>query len=73
MQIEINDDFDLAKIVASGQCFRAGLVDSGIYRFITGNNVVYIHETESGLFSVSCNCDEWHSVWVKYFDLDRNY
>lgn len=73
MQIEINDDFDLAKIVASGQCFRAGLVDNGTYRFITGNNVLYIQEAESGLFSVSCDCDEWNSVWVKYFDLDRNY
>lgn len=42
MQIEIQDDFDLAKIVASGQCFRACRMDKGTYRFITGKDVVYI-------------------------------
>lgn len=73
MQIEIQDDFDLAKIVASGQCFRACQLDKGIYRFITGKDVVYIKEMERGVFSVSCEIDEWQSIWVKYFDLNRNY
>lgn len=73
MQIEIHDDFDLEKIVASGQCFRACLMSNGTYRFITGNNVVYMKETEKEIFSVSCEPDEWQDVWVKYFDLNRNY
>jgi len=62
MQIEIQDDFDLAKIVASGQCFRACRMDKGTYRFITGKDVVYIKETESGIFSVSCELDEWQNI-----------
>ena len=73
MQIEIHDDFDLSKIVASGQCFRACLMDNGTYRFVTGNDVVYIKETERGILSVSCELDEWQSIWVEYFDLNRNY
>ena len=73
MQIEIHDDFDLSKIVASGQCFRACLMDNGTYRFVTGNDVVYIKETERGILSVSCELDEWQSIWVEYFDLNRDY
>ncbi len=73
MQIEIHDDFDLDKIVASGQCFRACQVDNETYRFVTGKDVVYMRKTEKGIFSVSCGYDEWQNVWVKYFDLNRNY
>ena len=73
MRIEIHDDFNLRKIVDSGQCFRACIVEDDLYRFVTGNKVVYMRETEKGIFSVSCGLDEWQSTWVKYFDLDRNY
>lgn len=73
MRIEIQDDFNLRKIVESGQCFRACLVDDDIYRFVTGSNVIYIREAERGILSVSCGFDEWQSIWVKYFDLNRNY
>ena len=73
MRVEIQDDFNLRKIVESGQCFRASLIDDDIYRFVTGNNVVYMKETEKGIFSVSCGFNEWQNTWVKYFDLNRNY
>ena len=73
MRVEIQDDFDLRKIVESGQCFRACQVGDGTYRFVTGNNVLYMRETEKGTFSVSCGFDEWQRIWIKYFDMDRNY
>ena len=73
MRVEIQDDFDLRKIVESGQCFRACQVGDGTYRFVTGNNVLYMRETEKGTFSVSCGFDEWKRIWIKYFDMDRNY
>lgn len=43
------------------------------YRFVTGNDVVFMKETEKGISSVSCDFDVRQSVWVKYFDLNRNY
>ena len=73
MHIEIKDDFDLQKIKDSGQCFRIKLLDNGYYRFITGTNVVYIKPLGGYDFDVSCDEDTWGTVWVRYFDLDRNY
>ena len=41
MLIEIQDDFDLEKIALSGQCFRVKQFTDGVYRFITGDNIVF--------------------------------
>ena len=73
LQIEIHDDFDLEKIASCGQCFRAKLFDGGLYRFVSGNYVIYIKETGSHQFSVSCTDDEWKEIWTPYFDLNRSY
>ena len=45
MLVEIQDDFDLEKIALSGQCFRVGRLQDGAYRFISGDEVIYIRET----------------------------
>lgn len=75
--VAIEDDFDLAKIANSGECFRVRTFDDGTYRFITGNNVLYIRQVDgdvlSGRYSVSCSEVDWQRIWVPYFDLDRNY
>ena len=76
MQVFIHDDFDLAKICASGQCFRPGPVSDGKsapYRFITGEHVLCIRCVEGGMYDVSCSEAEWNSVWSPYFDLGRCY
>lgn len=43
-RIEIADDLDLEKIRISGQCFRVKKMDDDAYRFITGDDVLYIKE-----------------------------
>ena len=73
MQIEIQDDFDLGKITLSGQCFRVKLLDEGMFRFVSGDHVIYIKETGNHQFSISCTKDEWEDVWIRYFDLNRSY
>lgn len=73
IQIEIPDDFDLAKTASCGQCFRAKTLDGGLFRFVSGDHVIYIQETEKHKFSVSCSHDEWENIWTCYFDLDRSY
>ena len=72
-QIEILDDFDLAKTASCGQCFRAKPMDDGLYRFVSGNRVVYIKEMGHHQFSVSCTENEWKEIWSLYFDLERSY
>ena len=91
MHITIEDDFDLYKIANCGQCFRAVQIPSSgkyaergsdpLYRFITGNHILYIRSAEPGsdaghlspVYEVSCTKAQWESVWVPYFDLNRNY
>ena len=73
MQISITDDFDLAKIARSGQCFRVKEFDDGNFRFITGREVLYIRPQSAGVFAVSCSEETWEHVWVPYFDLGHNY
>lgn len=73
MLVEILDDFDLEKIALSGQCFRVRRMQDGAYRFICGDEVIYIKETGNHKFSVSCNLDEWRNTWNFYFDLNRCY
>ncbi len=73
MTVFINDDFNLDKIDRSGQCFRVKIFDDDCYRFISGENIVYIREAGEGLFEVSCSEEEWQDIWYPYFDLGRNY
>ena len=73
MQIEIHDDFDLEKIASCGQCFRAKSFDGGLYRFVSGDQVIYIKKIEDNRFSVSCTDEEWKDIWTSYFDLKRSY
>ena len=72
MEIKINDDFDIKKIVDSGQCFRPKEISSGVFRFIVGENILHISGGD-GVFNVDCSADDWERVWKNYFDLDTNY
>ena len=73
MKTVIEDDFDIDKIIASGQCFRAKRLGDGYAIFITGNHLLRIKETGDKSYDVSCSRDIWDAVWHPYFDLDRDY
>ena len=73
MEIRIADDFDLKKIVDSGQCFRPKEIEPGVFRFIIGENILHIREREENLFEADCSAEAWQNVWKNYFDLDTNY
>lgn len=73
MRVEMNDDFDLDKIIKSGQCFRGMCFDSHNYRFVTGEHVIYMQRETPNLYIVSCTSDEWERIWTPFFDLHRSY
>lgn len=73
MQVTISDDFVLRKIADSGQCFRVKEFSGGMFRFITGSEVLYIKKLSATRYEVSCSDEVWKRVWVPYFDLGRNY
>ena len=73
MIISINDDFDLNKIMNSGQCFRVINVGDDTYRFITGQNILFMRKANNNDYDVSCDKNMWNKVWHNYFDLDTDY
>ncbi len=73
MIISINDDFDLNKIMNSGQCFRVINVGDDTYRFITGQNILFMRKTADNRYEVSCDKKICNRVWHNYFDLDTDY
>ena len=74
MHIRIEDDFDLDKIINSGQCFRPCKISEGICRFVTKDSVLYMSSAaDKNEYEVSCSEDEWEKIWKDYFDLDTDY
>lgn len=73
MIVNINDDFDLYRIVESGQCFRPVNLGDDVYRFIYQDNVLYIKNLEANEYEVSCSKEEWEKVWINYFNLEISY
>ena len=75
MQVTVKDDFDLEKIIDSGQCFRGKRLEDGSYRFISGDSVIYLRpkDEESEVYTVSCDKESWETIWFPFFDLQRCY
>ncbi len=78
MKITIQDDFNLEKIMISGQCFRAKRMEDGRYSFVVGDKILHIAAANptveiGGEFEISCSKDEWDQTWKPYFDLANNY
>ena len=73
MVVRITDDFDLRKICDSGQCFRCMPIENSIYRFISGEHVLYIQQADLTEYKISCSSTEWEQIWFPYFDLGRSY
>lgn len=73
MIVTITDDFDLDIIIASGQCFRAKEISEGLFRFISGKDVLYIRRLDTHTYDLNCDQQLWNRVWVPFFSLDINY
>ena len=71
--VKIEDDFDLARIAESGQCFRVKEIQPGLFRFISLNHVLYIKKVDENFYECSCDNVEWERFWKLYFDLETNY
>ncbi len=72
MNVQIKDDFDLHKIMNSGQCFRV-TCENDTYRFIHGKHILYIRHKEGIHYEISCSRYAWNHIWKPYFDLSVSY
>ena len=73
MVTEITDDFDLAKIAESGQCFRWEGQEDGSFRILNGAFCLYATALGDSRYLFECGEAEYESVWKDYFDLRENY
>lgn len=73
MKIHIDDDFDLDKIIDSGQCFRPQRLPDGRYRFLTKRSVLHLFPLSSHTWEADCTPYAWKHIWSPYFDLDTDY
>jgi len=70
--VAIQDDFDLDKIIESGQCFRPQKLADGRYRFLSGSALLYLTPLGDGQYDAAWYGSD-REYWADYFDLGRNY
>lgn len=70
--VTIRDDFDLDKILESGQCFRPEKLADGRYRFLSGNALLFLTPLGGRQYDAAWYGAGW-DFWAGYFDLGRDY
>ena len=67
------DDFDLALIQESGQCFRISEGPRGTFRILSADRCLLARRLAGSTFDLSCDEDEFRTYWYDYFDLGLDY
>ena len=66
------DHMDLNQIANSGQCFRWQQITNNTYKIPAFGKELVISQ-DGDIFTLSCDEDEWNSLWRNYFDIDTDY
>ena len=66
------DHMNLHQIANSGQCFRWKQINDNTYKIPAFGKELTISQ-DGNTFILSCDEDEWNSLWRNYFDLETNY
>lgn len=66
------ENFSVAQICKSGQCFRMNEKSENRYSVIAGNRYLEL-EQQGKQCTFYCDEDEFHQFWKGYFDLDEDY
>ena len=73
MVVRIEDDIDLAKIDASGQCFRWRHPAEKRWIIPAFGKVLRVEELGNNEFWFECTAEEFENVWKDYLDLQTSY
>ena len=63
IELLIQDDFNLDKIINSGQCFRARKLDSNLYQFLSGEKLLLIKKRNPNHYRFYCSKEEFDNLW----------
>lgn len=66
------ENFNLAQICQSGQCFRMKEKAESLYSVIAGNRYLEL-EQQGGECVFRCDNTEFYDFWKTYFDLESDY
>ena len=65
------DHMNLHQIANSGQCFRWQQINENTYRIPAFGKELTISQ-DGNIFILSCDENEWNSLWKNYFDVDTD-
>lgn len=71
--IEGIEDFRLSQTLECGQCFRFYKQDENDYVIVAYKNLLHIKQENDTLIFYDCDINSVKTIWIPYFDLDRNY
>lgn len=66
-------DFSVAKISASGQCFRMTKLENGWFQVIADRKRLLLKQEADSEVLMDCSEEEFKTIWNSYFDLDTDY
>ncbi|ABW19982.1 DNA-3-methyladenine glycosylase family protein [Alkaliphilus oremlandii] len=66
-------DFDPKHIFECGQCFRWDKEQDGSYTGVAFGKVLNVKKEEDNVIFKHSNKEEFHKIWIPYFDLDKDY
>ncbi|SHH38998.1 DNA-3-methyladenine glycosylase family protein [Tepidibacter thalassicus] len=71
--VENMKDFEPKHIFECGQCFRWNLEDDNSYTGVVFGKILNIKKEDDIIYFNNTNLNEFHNIWYKYFDLERDY
>lgn len=66
-------DFRLSQTLECGQCFHFFKINEEEYYISALKRILHIKQEDNMLIFYGVSMDEVYSIWIKYFDLDRDY
>lgn len=71
--IEGIEDFRLSQTLECGQCFRFYKQDENDYVIVAYKNLLHMKQESDTLIFYDCDINSVKTIWIPYFDLDRDY
>lgn len=66
-------NFDIKQILECGQCFRWEKINDTDYIIIAFERVIEVTQDGNEVTIHNTNEEDFNNIWIKYFDLERNY
>lgn len=66
-------NFNIKQILECGQCFRWDKISDTNYIVIAFERVIEVIQEDDNVIILNSNEEDFNNIWLKYFDLERNY